>query len=148
MKVIKIFLKVKCKVCLFVCLGFNVLLENFSLIWRRLNCRWRAANLTYARHFWPLSSEGSSACHTYCDKGHPFIMVISEYPWQSHLLPSLWQCSCHYLFKRLRSVTAGIRTPNLSQAMRTLLATAPPPRLQRSRSRMQGLCTVYWILSN
>ena len=36
--------------------------------------------LTYARHSWPLSSEGSLACHTYCDTGHPFIMVISEYP--------------------------------------------------------------------
>ena len=36
--------------------------------------------LTYARHSWPLSSEGSLACHTYCDTGHiiPFIMVISE----------------------------------------------------------------------
>ena len=29
---------------------------------------------------WPLSSEGSLACHTYryCDTLHPFIMVISE----------------------------------------------------------------------
>ena len=25
--------------------------------------------LTYARHSWPLSSEGSLACHTYCDMG-------------------------------------------------------------------------------
>ena len=32
--------------------------------------------LTYAQHPWPLSSEGSLACHTYCDKGHPFIMVL------------------------------------------------------------------------
>ena len=36
--------------------------------------------LTYARHLCPLSSEGSLACHTYCDTGHPFIMVISEDP--------------------------------------------------------------------
>ena len=35
--------------------------------------------LTYARHFWPLSSEGSLVCHT-CDTGHPFIMVISKDP--------------------------------------------------------------------
>ena len=26
------------------------------------------------------SSEGSLACHTNCDTGHPFIMVISEDP--------------------------------------------------------------------
>ena len=31
--------------------------------------------LTYARHFWPFSNESSLACHTYCDTGHPFIMV-------------------------------------------------------------------------
>ena len=45
---------------------------------------------TYARHLWPLlSSEGSLACHTYCDTGHPFMMVISKDPWQSHLMPSV-----------------------------------------------------------
>ena len=39
---------------LFVCLEFFVPLENFSLIWKRHHCRWRAANFTYARHSWPL----------------------------------------------------------------------------------------------
>ena len=34
--------------------------------------------LTYTRHSWPLNSEGSLACHTYCDKGHPFLMIISH----------------------------------------------------------------------
>ena len=29
-------------------------------------------------------------CHTYCDMGHPFIMVISEDLWHSHLLPNVW----------------------------------------------------------
>ena len=41
--------------------------------------------LTYARHSWPLSSEGSLTCHIYYDTGHPFMMVISEDPWHSHL---------------------------------------------------------------
>ena len=36
--------------------------------------------LTYARHLWPLSSEGSIACHIHCDTEYPFIMVISEDP--------------------------------------------------------------------
>ena len=45
--------------------------------------------LTCARRSWPLSSEGSLACHTYCDTWHPFIMVISEDPWHSHLLLSV-----------------------------------------------------------
>ena len=68
--------------------------------------------LTYVWHLWPLRSECSLAYHAYCDTGHPFIMVISEDPWHSHLMPSVWQWSGHYLFKRLRSVASGIRTPN------------------------------------
>ena len=46
--------------------------------------------LTYARHLWSLSSEGSLAGHNYCDTGHPFMMVISEDPRNSHLLPRVW----------------------------------------------------------
>ena len=53
--------------------------------------------LTYARNSWPLISKGSLTCHTYCDTDQPFIMVISEDPWHSHLLPSVWKWSCHYL---------------------------------------------------
>ena len=56
---------------------------------------------TYARHTWPLCSERSLACHANCDKGHAFIMVIFEDPWHLHILPSVWQWSCHYLFLRL-----------------------------------------------
>ena len=36
--------------------------------------------LTYARHSWPLSIEGSFACHTYCHMRHPFIMVFFRRP--------------------------------------------------------------------
>ena len=57
--------------------------------------------MTYNWHSWPLSSESSLACHTYCDTGQPFIMIISKDPWHSHLLPNVWQWSCHYLFQRL-----------------------------------------------
>ena len=35
--------------------------------------------LTNARFSWPLSSEDSLACHTYCDTGHPFIMVMNNH---------------------------------------------------------------------
>ena len=66
----------------FVCLGFIVPLENrifhpygdVTITGERLQI------LTYARHSWPLSSEGSLACHTYYDTERPFIMVISEDP--------------------------------------------------------------------
>ena len=41
--------------------------------------------------FWLIldTSEGSLACHTYCDTRHPFIMAIAEDPWHSNLKPSL-----------------------------------------------------------
>ena len=46
--------------------------------------------------FWPmLGTHGHEQCHTYYDTGHPFIMVISEDQLNSHLLPSVWQWSCH-----------------------------------------------------
>ena len=82
--------------------------------------------LTYARHSWlPLSSEGSLTCHTHCDTGLPFIMVISEDPWHSHLLPSVWQWS--YLFLRLRSVATGDRT-QISRIRGEQSTSTPPPR--------------------
>ena len=75
--------------------------------------------LICTRHLWPLRSE--RVCHTYySDTGHPFIMVISEDPWHSNLLPRVWQWSCHYLFLRLGSVAAWIRTLNLLHARRAL----------------------------
>ena len=49
--------------------------------------------------------------HTHCDTGLPFIMVISEDPWHSLLMPSVLQWSCHYLFLWLRSVVTWDRTP-------------------------------------
>ena len=47
--------------------------------------------LTYGNHLWTLSSESSLTLHTHCDTGLPFIMVISENPWHSHLMPCVWQ---------------------------------------------------------
>ena len=34
--------------------------------------------LTYSPHSWPLNTDVSLACHTYCDTGHMYKMVISE----------------------------------------------------------------------
>ena len=69
--------------------------------------------LIYAGYLWSLSYEGSLACHIYCDTWRPFIMVISDGPWYSHLLQSVYQWICHHLFKRLKSVLVGVRTLNL-----------------------------------
>ena len=71
--------------------------------------------LTYAQHSWPLSSEVSLTCYTHCDTCLPFIMVIAEESWHSHLLPSTWQWSFHFLF-----VVIGDRTPNLPHPRLTL----------------------------
>ena len=67
--------------------------------------------LTFARLSWPLSSEGSLACHTYCDRGHRFRASVRTR--DTHLLPSVRQWSCHYLFLQFKCVAAGIQTPNL-----------------------------------
>ena len=116
----KVMLTLCLYVRLFVRLSFSSHSRIFSNISRRHLCRWRAPNFDLYSTLMALSSEGSLAYHTYCDTGHPFIMVISEDPWHSHLLPSVWQWSCHYLFLRLRSVASGIRTPNLPLGSRTL----------------------------
>ena len=64
----------------FVCV-FLVPLKNFSLMWRchRIQCE--------GCKFWPIGILGTYdhlACHTYCDTGHPFIMVILEDTWHTH----------------------------------------------------------------
>ena len=74
--------------------------------------------------FWPMLSTYDHwavrvflACYIDCDTVHSFyIMIIPEYPWHSHLLTSVWQWICHYLYLRLRTIAAGIRTPNLPLA--------------------------------
>ena len=67
--------------------------------------------LTFVRHLLPLSSE--DATPTVTQGTHLFIMVISEDPWNSHLLLSVKQWSYYKLFLQLRFVAATIRTPNL-----------------------------------
>ena len=70
---------------------------EFSLIWRRLLCRWRVSNY--------------DLCSALIAIEQPFIMFTFEDPWHSHIFPCGWQWSCNYLFLRLRSVVDGVRTP-------------------------------------
>ena len=90
-------------VCLFVCLCLSSFSIFFIITGEELQI------LTNAQLSWQLSSEGSLACHTYCDMSQPFIMFIFEDPWHSHLLPNVCQWSCHYQFLLLRSVAARIQ---------------------------------------
>ena len=109
-----------------VILEFFVPLENFLLIWRRHHCRWRAANfdLCSALKAIALSGESSSACHTYCDTGHPFLRTRDTHTCTYYWAFSQW--GCHYLFLWLRSIPAGIRTSNLPRPLvgRTLYPPA------------------------
>ena len=54
---------------------------SHSTIWHSWGChhyRWRASNFDLSRNSWPWSSEGSLACHAYCDTGHPFISHLQK----------------------------------------------------------------------
>ena len=82
----------------FVYLEFIVPLENCPLIWRRHHYRWRAANFAIGSALKAIEQWGFLKCHTHCDTGLPFTMVISEDPWHSNRLRSVWRCSCLYLF--------------------------------------------------
>ena len=92
--------------------------------------------LTYAWQSWPLSSEGSLTCHTYCDTDLLFMMVISGDPGHSQLLPCVWQWSCHYLFLRLRSVATKDRTP-ISRTRGECSTSTPPRRLESSKVNIE-----------
>ena len=65
-------------------------IENFSLIWRRHYYRRRASNYyLYTWNSWPLSSEGSLACNTFCDTGHTLIMGVTLVPISERLAVEL-----------------------------------------------------------
>ena len=95
----------------FVFWGDFVPLKNFSLIWRRHHYGEGQQILTYARHWWPLSSEDSLACQTYCDTGYLFITLTP--------IADVKQWSCHYLG------LSRIRTANLPLGGER---SNPPPR--------------------
>ena len=93
---------------MFICWDCFVPLENFSFIWRRHHYRWKVSNFDLCSALVTIEQWGFLACHTYCDTGHPFIVVITEDLRHSHLLPSVGQWNCHYLYLPLRLVEAGI----------------------------------------
>ena len=68
----------KCRMGLFACLWFFVDSRIFHSYGDVTSTGEGLQILTYARHLGPLSSEVSLTCHTHCDTGHPFIMVISD----------------------------------------------------------------------
>ena len=65
-----------------------IMIKKILFVWG-FSSHWRICH-SYL-HVRPLISEGTLVCHTSCDTGHLFIMVISY----THT-PSIWQCSYHY----------------------------------------------------
>ena len=117
----KKFLKLLCEKC-FVCLGFFVPLQNFSLIWRRHHYRWKAANFDLRSALTAIEQWGFFSV--------PHLLWHGLSVYNGHLLgpkpltsiaESLAVELSLYLFLRLRSVAAGIRASNLPLAGRTLL---------------------------
>ena len=88
----------------FLCLFFCLFVGEFSSHSRMCHSYGGTTN-TGEQYSWPLSSEGSLACQIYNNGDMRFVLVISEErTWHSHLLPSVYKGSCHYLFERLRCV--------------------------------------------
>ena len=91
--------------------------------------------VTYTEHLWPLSTDGSLACHTYCDTGYPFTLVIMRTR-ASH--------SCYWAFSS-GAVTACFNYWVLSH----LGFKNPTFRMRGERSnRLRHHCgSIKWILN-
>ena len=110
---------------LFVCLGFLSHSRIFHSCGDVTIVGEGLQSLTCARHSWPLSSEGSLACHTYCDTGHLFVMVISEDPWHSPIAERSAVELPLPVFTTKVCPGWDTRTPNLLLVRRTFYPTAP-----------------------
>ena len=110
------------------CMEFNVPLENFSLETSPLPVK--------GCKFWPMLAFMAIEQWGFFNVPHPLRQGPTVYkghlqgPVNSHLMPSVWQWSCHYLFLRLRSIETGDRTPiSRTQGERS---TPTPPRRWKS----------------
>ena len=105
------------------CLGFHVKLANFSMKWRRHHYRWRSPTFDlYTVIFAVDHLAFFSMIHLHVLwHGSTVYKVVSKDPWHSHLLASVRQWSCHFLFLRLNVPCHGryytLKNPNVSMAM-------------------------------
>ena len=102
---------------LFVCLGFYIPLNKFSLIWRRLHYRWRAS--------FDLHSELMVIEQWGCFSV-PHVLWRGAAVYNGHhrgtvtLIPVAERLAVELSLPVYRSVVAGIRIHNLPRAMQTL----------------------------
>ena len=98
--------------CLFVCF-FVIPLSHyhFSLIRRSHHYRWRAANFDLCSTLMAIEQRGFLCLPHFMWQGTSFLVVISVDPWHTHLLLSVLQRSCHYLFYILYLSVLGFEQP-------------------------------------
>ena len=84
--------------------------------------------LTYAQHLLLLSSEGSLALHSFSDTYYPFIWPSSNTLDSHTCCQAFCSGAVTTCLATIRSVAAGIWTPNLPNSRRTLLLTGLPRR--------------------
>ena len=94
-------------------------------------------SLTNERHSLPLSSKASSACHSYCDTGHPFIMVIYTDPWLHTYYRALSSGAVTTCFYDLGMSRLGFEHPTFR-----LRGQCSNP-LRHRVGHLQGCCIVY-----
>ena len=90
---------------------FLVPFENFSLIWIRYHYQWRATRFDQCTALITIEQWGFFSVPHLLWHETSVHTVISEDPWLSHLLSSVWQFRCHYLFYRITIVATGDQTP-------------------------------------
>ena len=75
--------------------------KNFSLIYRRHNYRWKASNSDLWSVPTAIDQWRSLSVPHLLWNGASFYNSHPDDLWHLHLLPSVWQWSCHYLFLEL-----------------------------------------------
>ena len=98
----------------------------------------------FARHLWPLNSEGSLLGNNYCGKGHSFKMGIPEVLWHSHW-QEFWQLRCHYPFYRLSGWDSNIQHPT---CWANTLSNCATDAVHADRCVCLILCLVFCSLEN
>ena len=88
---------------------FYITHENFFYSFDVRSANFYLCSIPMAIEQWGFFIE----CHTYCDTGHLFKMVISEDPWHLHLMPIVCQWSCHYLSYDIGLSKLGFEHPTL-----------------------------------
>ena len=110
--------------CLFVCLfvwGFSSHSRTFHSYGNVTNIRWRVAKFDLCSALMAIEQWGFISV-PYLQWHGTFVYngLLRGPVTLTPIMPSVWQWDCPYLFLRLSSVAAGIRTPNLPLARRTL----------------------------